>query len=249
MNAFAEGIQSTLDALLRLSEIDYALHRLDQELHNVPAALGTIEAEIRGLRAQIAGVDARRAEAQNVQSRMESELADVEKRRRRARERIAALTTAQQIATTEREIDDLGVQASSLESEVLERLDALDGIDAEGKDLGARLGEAEARLAEMRQQWIERGPVATAERSAWAARREAAVPGIPGEVLRTYQIGLGDRRFSPPSGLTRIDGTSCHICHTRPPPLWLQESRQRRAIHACEGCRRILMVDPNPSPT
>lgn len=244
MNPLAEPIQRALDALRALSAIDGELYRLDTELHDEPAALAAATKD-RDRQRQAAQQAEHEAAAESSQQRtLEAELAEVERRGKRARDRLAVLTTAQQIASTEREVEDLKGQASELESKVLASMERVEGAETRGRTHRRLEAEIGGLLAAREAKWHARSPVAQAERATWASRRAETVVLIPTDILRMYTIGLGDKRFSPPSGLCVVDGATCSTCHTRSPPLWLQESRQRRAIHACEGCRRILLVEP-----
>jgi predicted nucleic acid-binding Zn-ribbon protein len=236
------GLEGTFVALRALHALDQRILQAEAELHRVPAEIAADRALQDEQGAQAKRIEADLRATIDAQRAAERDLADLEARRDRAQRRLAQLTSAAQIDATDREILDLGRQIELGMTVVLERMEEAEARMSRLDELSALRERGRLATDEVEARWSRRSPDVEAMLAELRPRRAEVAARVVGEPMRLYTLALTDRRFLP-GGITVIEGGTCHTCHQRPPPLWVQEVRSHKAVHACQGCRRVMVVD------
>jgi hypothetical protein len=164
---------------------------------------------------------------------------------------MAALTTAEQIESTQREVIRLGELASDAETAILVAMD--DGevaaaLLADQKQQRARAsGVHEGRKAA----WASRGPELSARIGDLEARSEPIKDSLRNDVLARYIIAR-KMPINPRGGVTwtALD-FHCYTCKRTVPARWVKEAREQVAWHTCDMCKRVLLpqaasLEPEP---
>lgn len=241
-------VADTYRALLSLDRMDHEIWAIEQELASVPKAIKAAAAELAVLRSEevriAAEVKANRADV----GASERALEDIDKRRTRAKKRLADLYTAEQIAATEREIGNLGEQADELEETGLIAMEAGEVLQASHARAVAAIAQAEADAEARVTDWSTRQGLIEGRRASLQGEREPIFTDLRKDVARRYQVGWNSPFYKPPSGVTGADGIICTTCHTALSNKWVQESRRFDTLHACDSCKRILVFDPDAPP-
>ena len=233
---------ASIAGLIQLDEVDQERLALQGELSEGPKRL---EADRGAL------VDATRARddlaaklaALRAASRSdEAELAKIEKIRQRARDRLPNMFVAGQIEATQRETAQLGDLAGEVELRVLERMEEADGVAAQLVMSERTIAAGDAELARLESDWSPRAAEMTARLALLDARRAELLAGIDRRAIQRYEIGFErKRRDGRRAGITFVEGFECPVCLKTVPPKWVNEARQMLEIHACDGCRRVLV--------
>ncbi len=229
----------TYEALAELHAVDQKILAAEGESHRTPVGMERDGRKRDELVARLGAVQAEVGAVKERQRAAERDLSDVEGRRERARRRIPNLTTSAQIDATEREITDLSRQASEIEERVLVEMEAADALQVQRAELDRGIQAAGADLQTRGQAWVPRQMELEAELAELRPARALIVPRVPPEPLRMYSLAMTDRRFAL-AGITVVDHGTCVTCHQRPPPLWVQEAKIQKAVHACQNCKRVL---------
>jgi uncharacterized protein len=231
--------------LIRLQAIDAERHALQLELTSTPKELAATRVELDAARAVLnASIEAVAAKKKEI-SVAERSLTDVERRRERARNRMPNLVTSTQIDATQREIACLGEDAGQLEEQILEAMEELEALEELRDGQDQALQEGEAALSARTAGWVDRKLGLDARFAELDVDRAPIMDNLRTDVSRRYQIAWSQPR-NPPGGITTTDSAFvCVTCQCRLSPMWVQESQNHRALHACDYCKRILVFDPD----
>jgi len=234
----------TIRDLLRLNSIDLRRHALQVELEKTPSGLKALDVELCSRKAER---DRLREELKATRTALgaeEVELSKSEKRRARAQERIPLLQNAEQVEATQREIVALAEAIDVLESEILERMDRVEGLDAATAKSEESAEAGGAELTTATEAWTERRPVLETEMAELDGERLPIAESLRSDIRRRYQLAWRQRGKAHPSGVTEVLGRICTTCHTEISARWLQECKDHEALHSCQGCKRLLLFDP-----
>ena len=236
-------------SLLQLSSLDDELRTVLDELDATPLQLAEGEAIESELAERYAGVELVCLAEEKRGRACETELATVEKRIERAGSRLANLISEDQINATQRELASLRDQRDELEEKALVAMERVDSLQTDRERLSGELETKRHALEEIRAKWAERSPVLQGRADELSAFRDSLKGELSGEHRRLYStaIGRGAYGASPPAGITAVDGFICRTCHKRLPPMWVNESRVWARLYCCDGCKRILVFDPDDS--
>ncbi len=241
-------VRSQITTILRLDALDQTAWGLEQEALAEPQGISAEELRLADFFTEQEALQGKRNHSRRTLSDNERMLEDVETRQKRASGRMALLVTSTQIEATQREIASLEQQRSDLEDYILEGMDALEGLDAELEVVAQRLDEGLQALADRKQRWTSRRSALEAQQQALRSERDPLFATLNSEARRTYEVGwdasLRGQRM-PPAGITQVDGDICVTCRKRVPPLWINEVKSFRALHSCDGCKRLLAI-PEP---
>jgi predicted nucleic acid-binding Zn-ribbon protein len=243
----AELIDTVRD-LLRLNSIDLRRHALQVELETTPSVLKALDVELSSRTAERERLQAEFKAARSALGAAEVDLSKAEKRRVRAQERIPLLQTAEQVEATEREVIALAEFVDTQESEILERMDSVEGLDVATVEAEQSAEAGGAELITATEAWTERRPVLDTEMAELDGQRVPIAESLRSDIRRRYQLAWRQRGKIHPSGLTQVVGRICVTCHTEISARWLQECKEHEALHSCQGCKRLLLFDPDAPP-
>ena len=241
-------VADTSRALVAVDRIDPERWNLDAERRDEPAAIAADVAALDARRAEVARLEGELERCRSDVATAEKELDGVDRRRNRAKKRLAEVFTSTQIEATQREIETLSERAGELEEETLLGMER-------GEELQVQLGKERAGVeqdaadrAGRRAAWADRDARIGARVAALDAERAPLWSGLRSDVARRYKVGWNMPYYKPPSGLTSANGGVCTTCRTSISARWVQECRAHTALHACDSCKRILVFDPDAPP-
>jgi predicted nucleic acid-binding Zn-ribbon protein len=241
-------LEASLDqqhTLLELQAHDSATDRLSHRRETLPehaqlAELGTAQAAIDQLTAERQGslVTVRREH-----DRLEAEI-DMVTRKAASEEARAAsgkVTSPKELTAIQEEVAALKRRQSSLEDDLLERMEARETLERELAELASRreavVGE-QAKVTEARDAALAE---IDRELEVELTARAAVAPQVDDRLLALYdQI----RRRQGGVGAAALVGNTCQGCRVTISPVELNAIRRLPAeeIKRCENCRRILVV-------
>lgn len=231
--------------LLELQAHDSAIDRLTHRREHLPehaqlAELATVLAAIDQLTAERQGtlVTVRREH-----DRLEAEIDMVTRKAVSEEERAVSgrVTSPKELTAIQEEVAALRRRQSSLEDDLLERMEARETLERELAELASRreavVGE-QAKVTQARDAALaEIDRELEVERSA----REALAPTVDEGLLALYdQV----RRRQSGVGAAALVGNTCQGCRVTISPVELSAIRRLpvEEIKRCENCRRILVV-------
>tara|TARA_Y100001968_G_scaffold163818_1_gene149867 strand:- start:1386 stop:2120 length:735 start_codon:yes stop_codon:yes gene_type:complete len=234
-------------SLLQLQSLDDELRLLDEEQQRSPAELSGMEQQLAALTERLSGVELVCAAEEARSKGFEEQLDAVEARFSRAQGRLAELVSAEQVRATERELESLGEQKGQLEEQALVAMERAESLTGDRQRLELQIEEQRADCEEQRLSWEQRRPGLLLRVEELDGFRTQILGGLSDDERRKYKVALsrGTYGASPPAGVTRVDGFICCTCHKRLPPMWVNESKAWTRLHCCDGCKRVLVFDPD----
>jgi predicted nucleic acid-binding Zn-ribbon protein len=231
--------------LLELQTHDSAVDRLTHRREHLPE-----HAQLTELATALAAIDQLTAERQGTlvtvrreHDRLEAEIDMLTRKAVSEEDRAASgrVTSPKELTAIQEEVAALRRRQSSLEDDLLERMETRETLEGELAELASRreavVGEqtkvTEARDAALAE--IDRE--LEVERSA----REALAPTVDERLLALYdQI----RRRQGGVGAAALVGNTCQGCRVTISPVELNTIRKLpvEEIKRCENCRRVLVV-------
>jgi predicted nucleic acid-binding Zn-ribbon protein len=228
--------------LLVLQQHDTLIDQLRHRRATLPerTLVTQLTAERTRLGTELATLQSDRDGRGEAQTRLESEVAGLEDKRRTLERRLSATSVPREAQTMSAEIDSLKARQSALEDEIMEIMEAAEPLDArlgaggdEQRALDNRLVVARAALANSEAAIDQEVQQATAERDDVARAVPAALLGRY-ERLRSSRGGVA---------VATLDGGRCSGCNLTLPTAELERARRAGpdAIVECEQCGRILV--------
>lgn len=188
--------------LLDLQQLDHSLSRLRKKHEQLPERIELASLEAEREAARNTYMDAQRElDAQRLElSRIEDDVAVVNKRAKRDEELIAKSTSSKEAVALQSEIDTLARRKSDLEDRQLEAMEvaeAAEGVFAETEDVLAGIDQ---RRDEIKQRIAAAETELERERSEASNDRAGLAAEVQGDLLAYYeklrgQIGIGAARL------------------------------------------------------
>lgn len=237
--------EAPLEVLLAVQTHDLDADRLKHRRDTLPerAMLDEARHAVAALEQQHAAVVERVKELSKEQTRREDEIASLEEKVKRDERLLygGTVSNVRELQALQDDVTGMKRRVSSLEDAGLEILDQLEPVEAEQRELEARIAAARqdeaARQAELN---IAEAAI-DADLAAVASERDAAAAGVPGDLLTEYARIRG--RLGG-IGVARLVGSRCDGCQ-----LTLAAAEVERVKRAgpeslvhCEECGRILVV-------
>jgi uncharacterized protein len=228
--------------LLELQEVDSAIDRLDAR-----------RAELRsGAGAQVARTAAERAETRVGELRLALDAVGRDQRtlerdieafgQKRAAEETrmydGSIVNQKELAALQHEIESIGQRRSSMEDELLERMERFEALEAEVAIAEGELASARASLERIGGEAESELQAIDAELESRRREREAIRSEIDDPLLALYEELRRTKRGVAAAAL--VDG-SCQGCHQAISAVELNKLKHSDGIKRCEHCRRILV--------
>ncbi|RKR74001.1 zinc ribbon domain-containing protein [Frondihabitans australicus] len=175
--------------LLDLQQLDTSLQQLAHRARRLPenAALEAIEKQTAELRARLTAEEGTAEDAQRELSRIESDVAMVEAREKRDRDRLQATSSQKDIQALEQELASLANRRSDLEDAELEVMERVEQHTAVVAATRAELDEMQATRENTLAVRDDALGGIDSERKQATANRETIAAKVPAELLALYE--------------------------------------------------------------
>jgi predicted nucleic acid-binding Zn-ribbon protein len=226
-----------MDSLLALARCELAVEELRRAEVQLPRSLQQAEAGAQQARDRVAAERRALEDAEKRRRSTESELKDAEAKRTKFQAQTSMVKTNAEYTALLHEIESAGQRISSLETDILESMEAIDSASRSVKQV-----EGEQRTVEqshqresqvLREKLVEVQKL-LAERE---GERGQLVGKLPADVRAKYtrvKDGTG-------SGTAQVAGRSCSRCH-RDVPYETINRLGAGELHHCGNCGRLLVI-------
>lgn len=234
------GIQTELEALYRLQEIDNAIADLRREY----ARLDRGEAERKAYEEAKAAFSTLQETVKKLETELrdaELELKGVESKRAReeARLKSGAVRSPRELQALEAEVEALGRQRSRLDEKVLMLMEALEQRRTEEKQARQSLSVAAKQLQSKIEAFNTAATRMKSESQELAEARKEALAKVPSNLLRTYERL---RETKEGVAVAAVINGICTACHLTLPTNTVDRARRYETFVYCDNCGRILYV-------
>jgi len=231
---------ANLDKLIDLQKTDSNLRILKRSLETADDRRAAIEQEFEQHAFSIREIQNRGAELRTKRVDLEKQIADNKTYLERADRNLKHAQNSREYETAMRETDSLQKQIAAFETQVVESMDALEGVE---KELEERADEINS-LDEKRNAALAEFDAAVAkERSEFDAQtrhRAEAFVTLPPALASVYnRLALRSRDGI---AVAEVINNSCSACYMQLRPQVMLNVKKGDEIITCESCSRILYI-------
>lgn len=237
-------MNSDLQQLIHLQELDLVAERLRRRVAEMPAARAALDARIASRTEAVDAVKQRVAANQASRRDIERDLAAVQGRLSKFKNQLMEVKTNKEYQAMQKEIAMAEADVSSQETRTLECMEEADTLAVELKSAEAALKADKTEVArEIEQLDTERSEVERKLQQTLQERQSLAA-GISREALTVFERVAHGRK-----GLAVAEARDglCTVCHVRLRPQVFNEVRRNDSLIQCDSCTRILYFVPAPS--
>jgi predicted nucleic acid-binding Zn-ribbon protein len=233
-----------LEALLTVQEIDLAVDQLQHRRESLPEReeLASRRSDVERLAAAHTDVEARRAELDRQQNRLEDEIELVRAKAAQVDRTLygGSVRNPKELMDLQEELGALARRQRALEDQELEVMEQLEPVEAELVSLRDERAAAETDIARLDDAVRTEESEIDDELLELSDRRLKAIAPIAPAMLDEYERLRG--RFGG-IGVARLIGSSCAGCHLTLPAVEVDRIRHGEAgtlVH-CSECGRLLV--------
>ncbi len=233
-------MSALIESLRKLQAIDGELYRLRNELKLKPLMLEETKQRVAEQQANTHASDARLKTVQLQQKEKEIELSTKESNVKKLQAQLFQVKTNKEYSVMQQEIERSKADASLLEEEILQVIDAIEQTkQAHQQHLAALAKQQDALKAEEARVNTEL-EVLAADIAALDEKRKGLIPTVEPQTLNIYERILNNR-----DGLALVPlvNDSCGGCHMVQPPQVVNEALIQDKLVMCGSCSRILYAD------
>lgn len=235
-------MKAEIQQLVALQKLDTSIRKLQQELEAIPKRRAEIEAEFDQRAFEIRALENRRDEARHTRARLEAEIADQKGRVERAERNLMSSKRTEEYTAAIREADAARKQISSLETQTLEQMEALEQAEASLNERAAEIASLNSDRESRLQQFDEETAAQVNKMAADKAEREQLVAELPKSMSQQYtRISA---RIRDGVAVAQARNGACMACFMALRPQAMALVRKGDEIITCDNCNRILYYAP-----
>jgi predicted nucleic acid-binding Zn-ribbon protein len=231
-------VKAELQQLVALQNLDTTIRKLDKDLEAIPQRRAEIEAEFDQRAFEIRALENRRDEAKHNRARLENEVVEQRGRAERAERNLMSSKKQDEYTAAIREADAARKQISTLETQILETMEALEQTEGALKErvdeIASLNSDREARLKLFDDETRSQSEQLTAAR----AEREKVSSALPKAMSSLYS--RISARIRDGVAVAEARNRSCTACFMSLRPQVMAEIRRGEEVITCDNCGRIL---------
>ncbi|MEK6322302.1 MAG: C4-type zinc ribbon domain-containing protein [Acidobacteriota bacterium] len=227
-----------LNQLIELQELDLEIQHISDRLSKIPEEREKTENEFKQHAAEFLDLKSKHERTLEDRQQLEAELATTQQNHEKFERDKTRVQNEKEYTAVLREIDTARKHISSLETEILKRMEELESLDA---DLAVRAPDVERLRAEVDLALTaldKEQEEANHQLVEFGVRRKKLSGRIPRHLFSTYErmsrLGRGQALAE-----VRSNGI-CAACRVRVRPKIFSDVRKGDQLIICENCGRIL---------
>jgi len=231
---------ANLDKLIDLQKTDSNLRILKRSLETADQRRAAIEQEFEQHAFSIREIQNRGEELKTKRADLEKQIADNKTYLERADRNLKHAQNSREYETAMRETDSLQKQIAAFETQVVEAMDALEGVE---KELEERADEINSLDEKRNAALAEFDTALASERAEFDAQtrhRGEAFATLPSALASVYnRLAMRSRDGI---AVAEVVNNSCSACYMQLRPQVMVNVKRGDEIITCESCSRILFV-------
>jgi uncharacterized protein len=239
----------TLDALLRLQDVERDLVRLRSEKSDKTRAITVATRLLKQLDEQVAAKKAETQQNQLKAQRLESDIRQHEEHVGKLREQLNSTRTTREYAAILTEMNTAKADSSKVEEQALEALQGVDRTKTELQQLEDQRGGLLQRIERARQALDAFVAQNKDQLHELEKRKEELAQDIPGMILtkfeRVAEYHEGDAMAEIQKPRPKRDEFVCGGCHMTITNEAVNALMTRDDLQTCNNCGRILYLQPS----
>jgi hypothetical protein len=236
-------MQALIENLVKLQSIDLDRARLNQELRALPAEIAQAEARLAAAERHSADASAALSREDTLRTRLEREIDGHRQKAAKFRAQLDSVTTPEQAAAMEHEIQFETAEAERLENEEYTSLERTETQEAAMAQSRAQVELLAAEVEGVRARVAARQQELAAELAACDAARVAVRSALDPDWLARFDRIAASRG----TGIARAENQQCTGCRMGVRPQTWNQLREGELL-SCDSCSRLLYWDPAMAP-
>ncbi len=238
-------MKAELQQLVALQKLDTSIRKLQAELEAIPERRAEIESEFDQRAFEIRALETRRDEARHARTRLETEVGEQRQRVERADRNLMSSKKPDEYTAAIREADAARKQIATLETQILEQMEASETAEAALTERAAEVAslnsDREARLEIFDEETRLQADRVAINRT----ERERLVAALPKAIGAQYVRVVA--RIRDGVAVAEARNGACMACFMALRPQAMAQVRRGDEIITCENCNRILYYAPSDS--
>lgn len=235
-------MKAELQGLIALQQTDTEIRRLERLLQQIPERRAAIEQEFERRALEFRGIETRRDEARRARTAAETELQATREHLERAERNLMRSQNEKDYTAAIREADAARKQITTLETQILERMETIEKADAEiaqhAPEVERLQIELDTHLREFEQQTSEQ----TEQLASLRGERERLERELPKSATTLYN--RISARIRDRVAVAEAKNGACTACLMTLRPQVMAQVRRGDEIVTCDNCNRILYFVP-----
>ena len=238
-------MKAELSQLIALQKTDTNIRRLQAEIASIPERRAEIEKEFDQRAFEIRALEERRDIAFHERARLEKEIFEQKQRAERADRNLMAAKRPEEYTAAIREADAARKQISSLETSVLEQMEAFETAEKELKERAPEVENLRVDMEARFKAFDEQVQVQQQELETTRRERERLLSELPKAMSSLYN--RISARIRDGIAVAEARNGACTACFMALRPQVMADVRRGNEVITCDNCNRILYYAPEKS--
>jgi hypothetical protein len=236
-------LNQDVEKLWELQTVLSALAEREKQLTSKPESFAAVDREWQAANAEMEKLQQQIEVLSKERRRVDGELSDEQELLKKYQGQLMQVKNQQQYAAAWKEIDATRKHVKELEDSELKTMTDIEALQKQLDEQRAGSAALKERWDAEHDKWQHSLGDLRSEAESLRARSETLESALPERVRREFQ-----RIFRQRQGVAvvKIANDSCSSCRTRVRPALYQQLKRGELVY-CEGCHRILYLEPPQS--
>lgn len=229
-----------LDKLIELQKTDTNLRRLKQLLETAATRRAEIEQEFEQHAFSIREIQTRGEDLKAKRVDLEKQIDENKTYLERAERNLKHAQNSKEYETAMRETDALQKQIAAFETQVVETMEALEGVEKELEERSEEINTLDGKRVAALDEFDKTVAADKAEFDSETAHRQAAFATLPARLAAVYDRLT--QRSRDGIAVAEVVNGACSACYMHLRPQVQLNVKKGDEIIVCESCSRILYL-------
>ena len=240
-------MKAEIQQLVALQNLDTTIRRLQDDLEAIPQRRAEIEKQFDQRAFEIRALENAREDARHTRTRLEAEVSEQRIRVERAERNLMSSKKQDEYTAAIREADAARKQISTLETQILEQMEALEKAEAalneRADEIASLNSDRDARLQAFDQETKQQADKLGEHK----VQREQLLGVLPKPMGALYN--RISKRIRDGIAVAEARNGACMACFMALRPQAMAEVRRGQEVMTCDNCNRILYYAGESAPS
>ncbi len=237
-----DKVIAELDKLIELQKTDTNIRKLKRSLETANERRAAIEQEFEEHAFSIREIQNSRDSLNAKRAELEKQIAENKTYLERADRNLKHAQNQKEYETAMRETDALQKQIAAFESQIVETMDEVEGIEKEIEERSEEISTLDAKRDAALAEFDAALQKDQAEFDAESKHRQTAFATLPARLASVYDRLA--QRSRDGIAVAEVVGGACSACYMHLRPQVLLNVKKGDEIITCENCTRIMYIAP-----
>ena len=231
-------MKAELEKLIDLQKTDTNIRRLKKSIESAETRRAEIEQEFEEHAFSIREIQGKRDKLNEERTELEKQIADNKVHLERANRNLKHAQNQKEYETAMREADTLQKQIAAFETQIIEKMTALEEVEKELESRAEEIDTLDAKRKAALAVFDKELSGHKTQFNSETKKREAVFTTLPAQLASVYNRMA--QRSRDGIAVAEVVNGSCSACYMSLRPQMAVEVRRGDSIMTCESCSRIL---------